>query len=415
MTEIIIAAAVGIAVGAVIVWLIQESRWKTNRLALETGKNEELEQLRNDLAEKEKNVAALEGQLKERKNAEDIIEAAKEQMGETFKATAGEALASNNEQFLNLANENLGKTLEEAKGEFEKRHQQFQSLVKPLSDSYGKLNPTIESLTKQNQALAAEAHKLSTALTDNRRAGHWGEVQLRRVAELAGMADYCDFAEQQGSGAGRPDMVVRLPEGRAIVVDAKASLNAYLEGQKESDPEAVNAAWDKHARALRTQVNDLASKEYQSQVEGSLDFVAMFVPGDQFLAAALKADNDLVNEAAKKRIVIVTPASLIAMLWAVANGWQQQKLSENAEQIRQAGEEMYKRMTTFISHYQKVGKQLDSAVNAFNSSIGSFDSRVMAQGRKFAQLVGRDEESLSPPETIDALPRASRYAKEDGE
>ncbi len=414
MIEIVLAALVGIAVGAFVCWLIMGTRWKARQLELQAGQQEEVDGLQGQLTEAEKTVASLEGQLKESKSAEEIIKAAEERMDKTFQAAAGKALESNNKQFINLANQNFATAMKGAKGELDKRHQQFQALVEPLAKNYNALNPTIEMLTQQSQALAAETGKLSGALTDNRKAGHWGEVQLRNVAKLAGMKDYCDFAEQKGSGSVRPDMIVNLPEGRSIVVDAKASLSAFMEAQGEQDSEAADAAWRKHAAALRSQVNELAGKNYSEKVEGSLDFVAMFVPGDQFLAAALSANPDLADYAIQRRIVLVTPASLVAMLWAVANGWRQQQLSEKAEEIRQVGEEMHKRMMTFIDHYEKVGRQLGSAVIAFDKSIRSYKSRLEPQGRKFSGLLRKDEESLSPPETIDALPDTSESAGDEG-
>lgn len=413
MTEIILAALVGIVVGAAIVWFIQESRSKTRQAQLQAGQKEEVDGLQAQLTESEKTVASLEGKLEARENTEKFIAAAEDRMGQAFQAAAGKALESNNKQFINLANQNFETAMKGAKGELDKRHEKFQALVKPLADNYKALNLTIEMLTQQSQALAAETGKLSGALTDNRKAGHWGEVQLRKVAELANMTKYCDFAEQKGSGPVRPDMIVQLPDKRAIVVDAKASLSAFKEAQGEQDSEAFDATLRKHAERLRKQVDELAGKNYSEKVEGSLDFVAMFVPGDQFLAAALSAKPDLADYAIQKRIVLVTPASLIAMLWAVANGWQQQKIAANAEALGRAGEEMHKRIMTFMGHYQKVGKELEQAVDAFNKSIGSFDRSVAPQGRRFSQLVGKDEESLPAPDTIDALPRKSRYSGED--
>ena len=304
------------------------------------------------------------------------------------------------------------RTLESAKGEFNQRHEQFQALVKPLAQNYEKLNPQIESLILQSQSLAAETGKLSNALTNNRQIGSWGEIQLRRVVELAGMTEHCDFVEQttvNGSND-RPDLTVKLPEKRTVVVDAKASTAAYMEAQQTEDESASAEALRRHAGALRTQVDDLARKNYGAHVEGSLDFVVMFVPGDQFLAAALNANPSLVEYAMSKRVAIATPASLISLLWAVANGWQRFRIAENAETIRQAGEEMHQRMQTFIGHYQRVGRELRSAVDAYNSSVGSFDSRVFPQGRKFAQLVTDKEDDFPQPQAIEKVVSTSRYA-----
>ena len=335
------------------------------------------------------------------------------QLTETFQTTATSALQNNSKQFLELAQENWGKTLETARSEFSLRHQQFQELVKPLSEGYTQLNPQIATLTTQVGAITSETAKLASALKgDNRAVGNWGELQLHRVVELAGMTDYCDFAEQQttGSSQDRPDLVVRLPEQRSIVVDAKASTAAYLEISQAPDEETAQAAYARHAAALRRQVDSLAGKNYGAKEANSLDFVVMFVPGDQFLSAALNANPELINYAMSRRIAIATPASLIAMLWAIASGWQQFRLAEDAAKVKEAGEEMHKRMLAFINHYQNVGRRLDSAVDAYNRSIGSFDRSVVPQGRRFAGLVVSDDDDFPALDTLDETARTSAYA-----
>lgn len=361
-------------------------------------------------ADQQAEIARLNGQLEQAATARQLLEQAKVQFSEVAKLTAAEALQGNNEQFLKLANENLGRTMEQAKGEFEQRHRQFQELVKPLSENYGKLNPQIDLLLQESSRITAETNRLSTALADNRQAGHWGEVQLRKVVEAAGMTTYCDFEEQAATDGIQPDLVVHLPERRAIVVDAKASTTAYLEASKADEPEAADAAWQRHAQALRRQVDDLAGKGYGARVEGSLDFVVMFVPGDQFLAAALSANPSLIEYAMGKRVVIATPASLIAMLWAVSNGWQQYRLTEDAARIKQVGDEMHKRLLTFIGHYSRVGKGLEMVLNAYNQSVGSFDRSIVPQGRRFAELVVGGKTDFNAPAPIDELPRQSAHA-----
>ena len=396
--ELIVALILGLILGGGACWLVQGSRSKSLLIKQDADHRE--------------TAAGLRGQLEQRDNAAKILETAKEQLSETFQATASRALQNNNELFMNVANENLGKTLESAKGDFKQRHEQFEALVKPLTQNYEKLNPQIESLIQQSQNLAAETGRLSNALTNNRQIGSWGEIQLRRVVELAGMTEHCDFTEQTsipGSGE-RPDLTVKLPEKRAVVVDAKASTAAYLEAHQVDDEAGRDEALRRHAGALRSQVDSLAGKNYGALVEGSLDFVVMFVPGDQFLAAALNANPNLIEYAMGKRVAIATPASLVSLLWAVANGWQRHRIAENAEAIRQVGEEMHQRMQTFINHYQSVGRELKSAVDAFNRSIGSFDNRVVPQGRRFAQLVHDDEDRFSQPQAIEEAVSTSRYA-----
>ena len=382
---------VGLAIGVLAGWA-----WRSGKASQES-------------ADRQSEIARLQGQLEQAATTQQLLESAKTQFSEAARLTAAEALQGNNDQFLKLANENLGKTLESASRELQQRHQQFQELVKPLAENYGKLNPQIESLVRQSQSLAAETGRLSSALTDNRQAGQWGEVQLRRVVDLAGMSDYCDFSEQESLGAsqGRPDLVVRLPERRAIVVDAKASTLAYMEAQQMEDAAAADEAWARHAQALRRQVDDLGGKKYGASVDGSLDFVVMFVPGDQFLAAALAANPGLIEYAMAKRVAIATPASLISLLWAVASGWQQFRLAEDAARIKEVGEEMYKRLITFMNYYARVGKGLESAVGAYNQSVGSFDQRLAPQGRRFADLVVGNSDGLPALDTLDESPRVS--------
>ena len=268
---------------------------------------------------------------------------------------------------------------------------------------------------RQNRAITEATQGLRDALSDNRQVGAWGEIQLRRIIELANMVDYCDFSEQTtvDDGSGRPDVTVRLPESRVIVIDSKASTAAYMEAQEAEDESAAADALNRHAGALRSKVDDLARKDYGTKVAGSLPFVVMFVPGDQFLAAALQARNDLIEYAISKKVAIATPSSLIALLWAVANGWERQRFAENAEEIRKAGVEMHKRLLTFMKHYSDAGRQLGQAVQSFNSSINSFDSRLIPHVRRFAELRGQDSESYSAPPQIGEEPRSSRHVSAD--
>ena len=409
MESIIIGIILGLLIGGAASWLIRGARANGEATSLQAEHEKTITDIQ---AEHRAEVANLQGQLQQSDDAQTIVDAAKEQLNEVFQATASRALKGSNEQFLQLAQQNLGATLQSAKREFDQRHLQFQELVKPLSENYGNLNPRIETLTAQMQSMTFETARLSGALNDNRQVGKWGELQLKRVVELADMSDYCDFEEQATTTTSRirPDLVIKLPERRAVVVDAKASTAAYMEAQQAEDESAANDALLRHANALKRQVDELSSKNYGAEIEGSLNFVVMFVPGDQFLAAALSANPELIEYAMGKQIAIATPASLIAMLWAIANGWQQVRFAESAREIKEVGEEMHKRMLTFISRYQDVGRELNSAVTAFNRSIGSFDSRIVPQGRRFSELVTGSEDSFRVPEEIDQTPRISRYA-----
>ncbi len=381
--------ALGGAIGGLVGWVLRSGR------------------ATRESADRQAEVARLQGQLEQAATTQQLLESARAQFTEAAKLTAAEALQGNNDQFLKLANENLGKTLESASRELQQRHQQFQELVKPLSENYSKLNPQIESLVQQSQSLAAETGKLSSALTDVRQVGNWGEVQLRRVVEMANMTAYSDFAEQEttGSGQDRPDLIVRLPEGRSIVVDAKASVAAALEAQAADDEAAADAAWARHAAALKAQVTGLSRKNYGNVVPGSLDFVVMFIPGDQFLAAALRADKDLINYAMSLKIAIATPATLVAMLWAVNSGWQKWEFARNADEIRKLGSEMHERLLMFLKNYGTVQQRLTQTVSAFNSSVGSLEGRVLVSARRMAEMRAVDPTDIKEFEQIETLPR----------
>ena len=374
--EIVVGLIAGVAVVGLAAWLVQEFRWR------------------------QKN-AELKGQLQSQQAASDLIQAAKVELNTAFQASAGQALHANSEQFLKLAEQNFGKSQKE-----------FENLVKPLSENYAKLNPSIESLMQQNISITAATQGLRDALSDSRQVGLWGEIQLRRIIELAGMTQYADFAEQQsldGSG-GRPDVMIKLPEGRAIVIDSKASTAAYLEAQEAETENDAQQALLKHAGALRTKVDDLVKRNYGQNVEGSLDFTVMFVPGDQFLAAALRARNDLIEYAMSKRVAIATPSTLIALLWAVANGWDRHGFAQDVEAIRQAGAEMHNRLQAFMGHYRRVGEQLGRAAQSFNASVGSFDRNVMPQARRFEELPGVSANPDALPAPVDVEVRESTYS-----
>ena len=334
------------------------------------------------------------------------MQAAEQRMGTAFQAAAAPVMKQSMEQFLVSANDN-----------FSQSRKSFEELVKPLRENYEKLNPNIDSLTRQLGSATAETARLANALTDNRQIGSWGEFQLARILELTGMTPYIDYSEQetvQGSGE-RPDVIVHLPDERDVVIDSKASLIAYLEASDAGEDLSRDAALDKHARALRTQVDDLAKKEYGDKVRGSLEFVVMFVPGDQFLSAALEANSSLVDYAMNKKVVIATPSTLFALLTALAYGWRQYHLAQNAEEIRKAGEEMHGRLLTFIDRFGTVGQRLDASVRAYNESIASFDSRLIPQAQRFAQLRGMNPDDYSLPNAIDREPRPSRNAAESVE
>lgn len=312
----------------------------------------------------------------------------KEQLSKAVEAVlkkSQEQADRNQKAFLQLADENLGKHMTTAKREIDRGHQLIEGLMKPLSENYGQLNPQIESLTTQ-------VHSLHSALSDNQQVGNWGEVQLRRVVEIAGMVKYCDFKEQQATKGGlMPDLVVNLPNGRVIVVDAKASAKAFLASREATDEKTAKEKEKEHARAMKRQVDALSKKNYGARVAGALDFVVMFVPGDPFLAAALRADDTLIDHGMQKKVAIATPASLIALLWTVNNAWQQDRVSREAQDILNIGKEMMESMKNLFEHYNVVGKRLDQAIRAYNDFASSYEHAVAPKGREFAKLVTGNE------------------------
>ncbi len=384
------------------------------------------------LATEREEKAVLRGELEAERRAvherNAALEAARQQLTERFTHLSAEALARNNEAFLRLANENLGRFQGEAKGELEQRKQAVEALVKPLrealerterqirqmeserKEAYGSLTRHLETMAQTQQSLQAETRNLVQALRRPEVRGQWGEMTLRRLVELAGMVEHCDFFEQEHTpgegGALRPDMVVRMPGGREIVVDVKTPLDAYLDAVNAADDSARDLALDRHTRNVRTRVRELAAKGYWQQFSQSPDFVVLFIPGEQFLSSALDRDHKLLEEALAQRVILATPTSLVALLRAVAYGWRQEQLAANAEEIRKAGEELYSRLATFADHLGKLGRSLGSSVDHFNRAVGSFDSRVLPGARRFVEMGVGAQKEVAQPEQIDKLPRS---------
>ena len=332
----------------------------------------------------------------------------REQLKESFSHLSSQALKHNNEEFLKLAQQNLQQFQAQAKGELSQREQAIENLVKPIREAlektekqireieqerkqaYGALSQHLESMNRTQQALQGETRNLVQALRRPEVRGQWGELTLRRLAELAGMVEHCDFFEQEHTnteeGALRPDMVVRMPGGREVVVDVKTPLDAYLSAVEATDDGERDAHLQRHSRNVRKRVQELASKAYWRQFKDSPDFVVLFIPGDQFLSTALDQDHSLLEDAMQQKVILATPTSFVALLRAVAYGWRQESLAENAEKIRQVGEELYGRLGTFADHLGKMGKSLNSSVQHYNRAVASFDSRVLPSARKFSDM-----------------------------
>lgn len=361
--------------------------------------------------------------------AKQFAESGVAKLQESFQALADAALRSNQSAFLDAARSTLDATLETGRaqisGDLALKQTAIENVVQPLANSLGRLETQVRelerarenafgSLGEQVQALARETASLSTALRSPQARGRWGEVTLRRVAELSGMVHNCDFSEQQtyeGDGVRiRPDMIVRLPGDRSLVVDAKVPLTAYLDAAAAPDDASRKAALTRHGQQVAEHVRQLASKQYWSQFQPAPELVVLFLPGDHFFSAALEIRPELIEEALAKKVVIATPVTLISVLKGIAYGWNQEQLAENAEQIRQVASQLYERLLGVGEHYAAAGRMLEKTVEAYNRSVGSWDSRLIPSLGKLRDLGVSQGPEPEAPVQIDLLPRRPRAA-----
>jgi DNA recombination protein RmuC len=350
-----------------------------------------------------------------------------QQLRDSFNALAAEALQSNNAQFLRLAKENMEQFHIKAEGELEKREKAVETLVKPIQEALqkneaevrrmenerkqaqGALSAHLETMVESQRLLQNETRNLVQALRRPEVRGQWGELTLKRLAELSGMVEHCDFIEQETlqteTGQQRPDMVIRMPDRREIVVDAKTPLDAYLSAVETTDDVERKHHLARHARNVRARIKELASKSYWEKLKYSPEFVVLFIPGDQFLSAALEADHALIEDALTQHVILATPTSFVALLRAIAYGWRQEALAENADTIREIGQEMLARLTTFAEHLAKIGRSLDNSVDAYNKAVASYDSRVLPGARKFTELGVSSKKEPPKMEQIERMAR----------
>jgi DNA recombination protein RmuC len=333
------------------------------------------------------------------------------------------ALDANSETFLKLAREVFGRDQETAnatllarelaiaqlvepiKAALKKQEEQTQALERERRETFGVMRTQIESMSTGQAQLQRETRNLVTALRRPEVRGRWGELTLRRVVELAGLSEHCDFTEQAHVDIGergslRPDLLVHMPEARDLVVDAKTPLDGYLDAIEAQDDDARSAALARHAMQVEQRVRELGQKSYWEQFDQSPEFAVLFLPGDQFLSAALAERPDLLENALKQSIIIATPSTLMALLKVVAYGWRQAAASENAAEIRELGAELHKRLTTFVGHLQKVGRSLGNALDSYNAAVGSFERNVTPQARRFTEL-GATPDTLPSIESLD--------------
>ncbi len=374
--------------------------------------------------EKARLEALLEGEQRAAERQVEALQKAEQALTDTFRALSSAALRESSESFLQLARTQLeareraiDDMLRPIREALVKTERQIREIEKERREAYGALSQHLRAMLESHQALQAETRRLVQALRRPEVRGQWGELTLRRLVELAGMQSHCDFEEQPTvageDGRVRPDLVVHLPEGRRIVVDAKTPLDAYLEAVEATEEEARRAALLRHARKVRERVGELASKRYWARFDGSLDFVVLFIPGDQFLAAALEQDPRLLEDALADRVMLATPTSLVALLRAVAYGWRQQALARNAETVRDLGRELHERLATMLAHFDRLGSALNRTVEAYNSALGSLERRVLPGARRFTELGVPTTRELPEAKPVETLARTS-VAGENG-
>jgi DNA recombination protein RmuC len=360
------------------------------------------------------------------------VEDAREKLADSFKALASEALSSNNQTFVALAKAELSQHQVQAREDLDKRRQAIETLVKPIGETISSVDKKIEQLereraqahgaifthlktvTAQQDDLKRETANLVTALRAPQTRGRWGEIQLRRVCEMAGMLKHCDFAEQTtlnaDDGRLRPDLIVQMPGERKVVIDAKVPLAAYLEAIEARDEATRKIHLTAHVRQMRDHVKKLAAKAYWDQVEGSADFVVMFVD-EAIYRVALEEDPTLMEDAFSQQVMIATPTSLLALLHAVNYGWRQEKMAESAKELSALGHELHSRLGKFAQVFAKIGRALGTSVNAYNEAVGSFDSRVLVSARKLEEAGAASEaKDLAAPEPIELAPRQVQAA-----
>jgi DNA recombination protein RmuC len=414
------AGAVGCAIGVLAALL-----WRARR---EQALRVELELLRARV-KTEANLVA---------ERDEALARAREQLQAVFGELARDSLQDNSEMFLKLARERLARQQLDASAALKERETAIETLVQPIRDALAKTEAQIqhierdridsfatikgqmEMLASGQSLLSRETRNLVSALRRPDVRGQWGEITLRRLVELSGMSAHIDFTEQShqqtDTGAIRPDMIVHMPERRDIVIDVKTPLDAYLAAvEAQSDEERANQL-RRHAQLVGARVRELSSKQYWAQFEQSPDFVVLFLPGDQFLAAALQENPGLLDEALRQNVMLATPTSLVALLKAVAYGWKQTVLADNAAEVRRLGEEMYKRLTVFAEHLGKLGKALGNSVDSFNKAVGSLEQQVLPAARRFPELglrVNRDLEPMEPIETLTRSPRPANAPPEN--
>ena len=424
---------IGLVCGSLALWLVLRGRERGEAARTETLERQlasaEVERAASTerLGAAEREVVALSTAIDlERQNAAEKIETlerARSELGDSFKVLSNEALAKNNKAFLELAQGTLSTYREQTTADLDQRRVAVEHLVKPIRESlekvdtkirsleesrrqaYGALTEQVKLLAESQEHLRSETSNLVTALRAPAVRGRWGEMQLRRVVETAGMLEHCDFVEQATvtteDGTLRPDMIVKLPGGKQVVVDAKTPLSAYLEAAEASDEDVKTDRLRDHARQLGDHVSKLSAKAYWEQFDAAPDFVILFVPGEPIFSEALRHDPALIENAARQQVFIATPITLISLLRAVAYGWQQETVAEGAREVSRLGRELHERLATMGEHLAKLGRSIDGAVQSYNGAIGSLERRVLVSARRLADHGAASSKELSDLPQVD--------------
>jgi DNA recombination protein RmuC len=394
---------------------------------LQLALNREVAEHQNSRAESAQLKAALEGERRAAQERKDSFKQAADELSEKFKALSRDALKDNNQSFLDLAHSTLQKFQETAKGDLERKQKAIDELVRPLRESlekvdgkigelektragaYSELREQVRALASSQIQLHAETGNLVKALRAPHVRGRWGEIQLRRVVELAGMLPYCDFLEQETVATEesriRPDLIIKLPGNRTIVVDSKVPFDAFYESISTADEVVRLAKLKEHARLVRTHITALSRKSYWEAVRPTPEFVLLFLPGETFYSAALEQDPKLIEDGVGEKVIIATPTTLIALLKAVSYGWRQEQMATNAHEVSKLGKDLYDRLRTFTGYFADIGRGLDRALDSYNKGVGSLEARVLVTARKFKERGALAGDEIDVMEPIDKLAR----------